>query len=315
MSQSVWSIEGLWDFVVELFKDPNNTYDDISRMVEQHFGVQVGADAIRKKLSKSGFKKRYAVSTITNYDFEFQVFTNLKPHKNHVLLFNLADIHIGDCNADLNAVKEFIAWVRKTPNAYGFVSGDVINIITKDSVGNVYTQKEPPDEQIEQAIQILYPIKSRILKIIGGNHEARAIKSVGIDPIREIATRLGVPYGQYILCSIVFSEDVWYSIFGLHKLTNSLTDGALVNNLKKMSNQFLCDIYFGAHSHRIVASKDRTFVVYKDKIIEQQCTYVSTGAFVKYNGYPILGKMKPALIGEIPIVKLETNRKSVTVVL
>lgn len=312
---SVWETEGLYEFVVDCFKNPEMTYDNISAEVEKVFGIRISADAIRKKLSKSGFKKRFTSTSVSFEGFELQIISNLKPKNNSIYLFNLADLHIGDTNIDKEAILNFIDWVKKTPNAYGFVSGDIINIITKDSLGNIYNQKESPEEQIEEAIKILYPIRQRILKMLPGNHEARALKSVGIDPVREISSRLSIPYGSYVLCSIVFSEDVWYSVFGLHKLTNSVTETALIGNLKKMSEPFVCDIYLGAHSHKTVATKTRRFIIFKDKIIEQKSVFLSTIGFLKYSGYVLLGKMPPGVIDEVPILQLRTDVKEIKVII
>lgn len=312
MGKNEWKTEGLIEFLIDL-NLKGYTYDQMSREVEKVFGLYFGADSIRKKLRSLGISKNFQAENVPFQGFEVQRITGLTPFKGKIRLFYLADIHVGDRNLNLEFIRQVIDDIKSHKATYGFIGGDIINIITKDSIGNVYTQKESPDEQIEKAIELLYPIRNRILKIIGGNHEARAVKSVGIDPVGIIANRLRVPYGEYILSVIDFG-DVWYSVFGLHRLTNAATKSALISRLERMSDAFICDIYLGAHSHHSIGSKDELYIVRKEGIEIVRRVYLSTISFLNYGGYAIIKPYRPSG-HDFPYLELSTTEKKIRLLL
>ena len=85
-----------------------------------------------------------------------------------VKIITLADLHIGDKDCDMDKVKELINKVKQK-DYYCILNGDILDNAIMDSVGNTYDETYNPIEQLEIAIELLKPIKDKILCITCGN--------------------------------------------------------------------------------------------------------------------------------------------------
>ena len=107
-------------------------------------------------------------------------------------IYPLADVHIGDSLHDRKRLKQFINEVLEKENRYVIVNGDIINNAVKHGVSDVYAEELTPNQQIEETVNLLNPIKDRILVITEGNHENRTYKQDGILIMYQVAQRLGI---------------------------------------------------------------------------------------------------------------------------
>lgn len=116
-----------------------------------------------------------------------------KSFKNEITIVPLSDLHLGAKNCMLKEIKETIKMIQETPNCYTVLVGDIIDngVITGKGLG-VYDNNLSPMQQIEQAIEILRPIKDKILACISGNHEDRSEKAVNINPMYLVCAELGI---------------------------------------------------------------------------------------------------------------------------
>ncbi len=105
-------------------------------------------------------------------------------------IYPLADVHIGDPLHDKKRAKQFINEVLEKENRYVIVNGDIINNAVKHGVSDVYAEELTPNQQIEETVNLLNPIKDRILVITEGNHENRTYKQDGILIMYQVAQRL-----------------------------------------------------------------------------------------------------------------------------
>lgn len=55
-----------------------------------------------------------------------------------------------------------------------------------------YDNNYSPLKQIEKAVELLKPIKDKILAVVSGNHEARSEKAVNMNPLYLICSELGI---------------------------------------------------------------------------------------------------------------------------
>ena len=82
----------------------------------------------------------------------------------------ISDMHIGDGNCNIEAIKKVIEEIKDSSNTFTILNGDLINNGVKNSVSNVYDEKLTPMEQIVKLCDLLEPIKDKILVIHPGNH-------------------------------------------------------------------------------------------------------------------------------------------------
>ena len=61
------------------------------------------------------------------------------------------------------AMKKYIKTIENDPLAVVVVLGDLIDNATQGSKGCVFSQREMPQKQIETIIELLYPIKEKII--------------------------------------------------------------------------------------------------------------------------------------------------------
>lgn len=116
---------------------------------------------------------------------------SVKTNKKNAFVFTLSDFHIGSGNKDY--IKNIINFVNSLDNAYVVIGGDLLDNPTKNSPGSLLDNYCTPKEQIDLAVELLTPIKNKIVAFIEGNHENRTEKDCYISITQMIATLLGIP--------------------------------------------------------------------------------------------------------------------------
>ena len=89
---------------------------------------------------------------------------------------------------------KFINGIKNKPNTYVVLGGDLLDNCTRTSVGSVFSQTMSPSQQKMEMVNILKPIKDRILCIIPGNHELRSEKDGNCQLVWDIAAILGIEH-------------------------------------------------------------------------------------------------------------------------
>lgn len=111
-----------------------------------------------------------------------------------ISIIGLADLHIGASSCMYKEIKETIDMIKQTPNMYVILNGDILDngILVGKNLG-VMDNTMQPMEQIKTAIELLQPIKDRILLCNNGNHEARLSKVSGdFSPLMLVCSELGI---------------------------------------------------------------------------------------------------------------------------
>lgn len=106
-----------------------------------------------------------------------------------VNLYGIGDIHIGSREFDENVLKRKMEIIRNDPNGYFVICGDCMDFGIPNAKTNVMEQTMQPFEQKEYLFEILKPYIHKCLAIVPGNHERRAVKSVGFNPLYDVACR------------------------------------------------------------------------------------------------------------------------------
>ena len=218
----------------------------------------------------------------------------------------LADAHIGEHLHDKRTLSKFIEEVKEV-NTYCIVNGDLIDNATKGSIGDTYTANMSPDRQIDYLVEILEPIKDKILVMINGNHEERSkSRGDGIDIVKRVSRELQIPqtYADdgYILF-VSLGENLkrkdrrtTYSILGVHGSGGGKRAGSTANNVEDLMSIADTDIYLHSHTH-LPMSFRYSFVRchYKTKTVKQvDKLFVNSSAMLKWGGYAKRKKYKIA---------------------
>lgn len=247
------------------------------------------------------------------------------PGAGDVRLYPFADEHIGNPFSDLARIRERVSLCAQDPRGYAVMNGDLIENITRGSIGNIYEQRVPPTEQIKKAIELFEPIAKKILCFTTGNHEERTMRSDGIDISRILSIQWGIedryaPEGAYLFITLGkskhdHSRGVQYTVYVTHgKGGSGSSVGSKLNNLYQLASIVDADVYLHGHTHMPGAFKAQFFrpdarntnVRAVDKL------FVCCASNVEYGGYAQRQCMKP-LSNRMPIITLSDGTKNASV--
>lgn len=165
----------------------------------------------------------------------------------------------------------------------------------KNSIGSVYENELTPMEQVEQLVELLDPIKDKILVVSTGNHERRCEKDTSIDVLKLVCSQLGIidrySSGAWYLY-LYFGEKsqgrkapMVYTIFGNHGYGGGRAIGGKANKLVDMSNIAVADLYIMGHTHTPMSTKKCIYLPdYSNKALNlKEMHFLMTNSFLKYD--------------------------------
>ena len=245
---------------------------------------------------------------------------NLEIEQECIYLLPISDLHLGDPSCNIDKLYRYRDWIAKTENAYVLLNGDICNTAIKSSVSDVYSETLNVNEQIKLTAKVFEPIKDRILGMTTGNHERRIQKETGVDISEVIASQLGIYYaGDEAFLKISFGKNehnnpVVYTVYMTHGWGAGRTPGSKVNNLQKLSDIVLADVYIASHTHLMTAHQDVYLVpeVRSGNIREVKRTFASSGAFLDRGGYGVQKGYPAAKLGS-PRLRLDAHKRDVHV--
>ena len=204
-----------------------------------------------------------------------------------VHLYIVSDVHCGAHGFDKRAFLNYITLIQKDKYAAVLVLGDLIDNATQGSKGCVFSQRMMPQKQIEMVIEMLAPIKDKIIFWADGNHCERSFRQTGSDPGYTMCLGLGCldKYNYVHGFITVKAKGKTYKIYATHNI------GKSESKLKTMARSHPdCDVIIGGHIHQakvvLVAQQ-----LHNGKI---RTTYAVTGcAWLKDESYSISAAYEP----------------------
>ena len=211
-----------------------------------------------------------------------------------ITILPIADVHIGDELSNLKLIKEALERIKKEPNTYTIINGDMCNMALKNSKSDVYGQSLSPMEQVITVVNYLEPIKNKILVIGTGNHEDRTAKETNIDVMRLIARELGIEEryaNSWWYLYLTFGQDVkkrpiTYGITGIHGYGGGRRSGGKLNRLEDMTQVVIADLYLMSHTHKPISTKNCIYIPYYQSkaLTKQEMYYLMTNSFLESDG-------------------------------
>lgn len=224
--------------------------------------------------------------------------------ENNLKLYVLSDMHIGDANADIPTLKRIINFIKDTPECYCILLGDILNTALKNSKTDIYSETMSISESQKLAIELLSPIKDKIIAMTPGNHENRVWREVGFDLSLWVAEKLGLEdkyRNNGIAISVQFGKDIngkpfRLNVFGQHgSYGGGRRLGAAMNALEDLDGIVgNSDIYIRAHTHQPIQGS-RNIFLFDDKGNMSRSTkyYFNAPSVMNYGGYAYEKGYKP----------------------
>ena len=250
-----------------------------------------------------------------------------------VELIPVADCHIGNPLADIQALHDLISYVNQESEnpkcaRICLLNGDLTESVTRKSVGDPFSMTMTPSVQVATMIQMLKPLAEprehypmgKILSYCAGNHDDGRYKDTGISAAESIAVGLGLEDrystdGCYSFVKLKRLHDPKHSfnvnVYNQHLSGSAGTIGGKANRIGRVSNGILADLYVGSHYHTPITYKEDIIVPVNEKynLRQKTMTYLITSAFLRYGDYAQRAGMKPSTIS-MPKVFIKQIRTS-----
>ena len=260
---------------------------------------------------------------------------NLSRELNNVEIITIADWHIGNPTCNYQLIQQEIDYIKNNENVYAILNGDILENITKTSLGDIYTQKMSPMEQLHKAIELLTPIKDKILCVTSGNHCDRSYRTDGVDLMRIVTRELGIEHKYSNASCTLFirlgeternvketngsgkRRQICYTVYVVHGSSGGGTIGAKSNAVSRLQSIIDTDIYVMSHLHSPNTFKEsyHRVDVRNNTVQLVDKLFVITGAKVDWNGsYAEKKSLKPSSLVN-PIIHLNGKRKEFTATL
>lgn len=231
----------------------------------------------------------------------------------------MADLHIGDPQSDFKSILERIEHIKKTPNAYCILDGDLMDTAIASSIGDTYSANLQPMEQLKQCVKIFEPIKDKILGVLPGNHEGRVYKTDGLDITELMCSQLGIPEKYSPTTALLFirfgntsrNRPQLYTAYVTHGSGGGRREGGKVNRLADLAAIVDADIYIHAHTHLPLVFKESFFRVSggNSSVALVDKLFVNTAASLNYGGYGDKQGYKPASKSS-PVIYLDGLKRN-----
>ena len=250
---------------------------------------------------------------------------NLDCHNKPIEVIPIADLHIGDPACRNDIIKSLIDGVLANKNRYIVLVGDLMNTAIANSKSDFYGEIMKPSQQLQYCYKLLNPVRDRILGIVGGNHEERISKSVGVDMTQLLATELGLEHlysdtSALIFLRFGFRKDhcrpMNYSIYVNHGHGGGRRPGGKINGLADFGSIIDADCFIIGHTHLPTSFKDSTFRVIPQSgsAVLRERLFVNTASALDYSGYGNRGGYQPPS-NSYPIITFDNKTTKMTVTL
>lgn len=228
-------------------------------------------------------------------------------------IYPLGDVHIGSKECDIKLFKQWVEMVRQDPFGAAVIIGDMMNMGLKTSKSNVYEEVLTPMQQKELCYELLSPISDKIIAGCSGNHEYRAVKEVGMNPLYDVFCRMRIE-DKYRENACFIKLTVGKQGKNPNTYGVVLTHGTNKNKDEKWTYSVDgCDCFISGHTHlgtHQPLAKIRMDLSH-DKVKTVGYQHIVVLPFQDYGGYSIRGKYMPSSIGQFQCITFSGTSKRV----
>lgn len=238
----------------------------------------------------------------------------------------ISDIHYGNPLCSLKHFQFTLDFIAKYDDVFTYLNGDLLEAVTLDSKGDIFSQELTPQNQRDDVIDLLKPIKHKILGMVTGNHEARIYRRVGMDVSLDIAKALEIPYrADGMVLKIMFGSGnnrmpgQPYVFWGYttHGYGGARTKSAKAVKVERAAAWMpSADFVTMSHDHVVNVSPDVDLIpdnrgteiengFLSGKVTAHRKMLIKTNAYLKWGGYAESGGFPPSDLAT-PVICLLT---------
>lgn len=243
-------------------------------------------------------------------------------------LVPISDVHYGNPLFSMKHFRYTLDFIEKSDDVYTYLNGDLIEAVIISSKGDMNTQQGTPQEQRDDIIELLKPIKHKILGMVGGNHEARIYRATGMDVSKDIAKALEIPYRpEGMVLKVMFGSgnsghsDKPYVFWGYtsHGYGGARTKSAKAVKAERAATWLpMADFVTISHDHVVNVAPDVDLIpdprgipvengFLSGKVTAHRKELIKTNAYLKWGGYAESGGFPPSDLAT-PVICLLTPK-------
>ena len=256
---------------------------------------------------------------------DFEMIVHEFPVRSDVHLHFIADVHLGAQEHMEREWADFCDHLLEDPSAYVILGGDLINNATRNSVSNVFDEVMRPREQKRVMMEMLAPLKNRILCAVPGNHEGRSGKDADNDPMYDIMCKLDLEdlYREnmaFVKVRIGKKENngeanPTYMLAIMHGTGGGMLPGATINRNERMGYAIDgADALLVGHSHKPMVSQPGKIIIDKrnEQVSIKPFKVIVASSWLSYGGYAARKMLLPSTHAP-QVITLHGNKKKITV--
>jgi predicted phosphodiesterase len=222
----------------------------------------------------------------------------------YITLYPISDVHWGAAECMELEFQAYLRQIQDDPTAAVLLAGDLLNNGIKSSKTDVYKEKYPPDVQKEMMIDLLEPIKDKIIAGVAGNHEYRTVKESCQDVMKDIFMALQIkdrytPDAAFVKISLGEKPNKKPATYMIYLTHGNGGGAALGSGISRQDNYQISiegvDISISGHTHKPakVPSARLVFDSRNNNIIRSNTLIFVCTAWLDYGGYPVRAQMRP----------------------
>lgn len=238
---------------------------------------------------------------------DFDIIQHSFADRKDIIIAPISDVHLGSVEHLADGWQAFVSQIKSLPNAYVTLGGDLINNALKSSVSNVYEELMRPREQKRVMVEMLEPIRDRILCAVSGNHERRSGKDADDDPTYDILCKLDLEHlyrENMAFVKLQFGEqngngctNPTYMFVVTHGSGGGILTGGAVNRNERFGyvvDGMDCLIVGHTHKPWVTQPSKIKIDTHNNKVSIKPFKVVSSTSWLDYGGYAAQKMLLPS---------------------
>lgn len=239
---------------------------------------------------------------------DFELICHKFADRPDIHIYPVGDVHLGAAEHMAHEWQEFCKTILADEHGYVVLLGDLINNATRSSVSNIFEETMRPRDQKRLMVEMLRPLKPRILAMVSGNHERRSGKDADDDPSYDIASKLDIE-------DLYRRDNAFLKIqMGDNRnaggdrnptyiltITHGAAGGRLTGNAVNRAEQFGyilsgSDALILGHSHKPFVTQPSQIIIdpRQNQVYMRPFKVVSCTSWLRYGGYAMQKQLLPS---------------------
>ena len=234
---------------------------------------------------------------------DLTLITHHFPERKDIRIYPIADVHLGAAEHMTREWEQFCERV-KDEHAYLILGGDLLNNCTRSSISDIFTETIRPRQAKQMMVEMLKPIRDRILCMTTGNHERRN-KDVDDDPSYDIACKLDIEdvYRENIAFlkiqignkELDGTRNPTYLLTVTHGAGGGMLTGGAVNRAERFAYVLDGDALILGHTHKPFVTQPSKIKIdpHNNKVTLKPFKVISMTSWLQWGGYAAQKMLNP----------------------